>query len=439
MKARPHSGQALVLTLAFTVVLVATFAVAISAGQTVNDKMKLLNAADAAALSAAQWQARSLNYQAYLNRAIVANEVAIGQLVSLRSWSAYMGRATQNLSIVSSVVPPLVMPMRAIASGWATVDRGIQAGAPALEAALSRWNVDVLSTAQGLAHVQAPIVAADLVQQVVRDNEPRAELTESGRLMQARNGNSWLNQFTRRYQRGGGDLRRFADLLMQSRDGFTTRRSRDYLPSGSPLQLSRRGGTDLIGEYTWRGIDTMSLHVDLLLVDAEVPVGWGAAENRRQVTRGRGVHGNSLRRNRVASRLAQATLVPRETYRGIPEIRDITQPGRRDDRELTYSVALRLPETQVPTVDRLFMTSGLTTPDGENVPLAPRHAGGAVHALGTAAVRFERPQPRRDGREEFQSLFSPYWQARLADTPTTDRALTLAERGLSADPFLLRP
>ena len=78
-----------------------------SVGQVINDKVRLVNAADAAAFSAAQWQARSLNYQAYLNRAIVANEVAIAQMVSLRSWSRYMDRTISNASRIGSFVPPI--------------------------------------------------------------------------------------------------------------------------------------------------------------------------------------------------------------------------------------------------------------------------------------------------------------------------------------------
>ena len=75
MHCRPHSGQALVIMLAFMAVLSGAFIMVFNSGQVVNDKIKLANAADAAAYSAALWEARSLNYQAYLNRAIVANEL----------------------------------------------------------------------------------------------------------------------------------------------------------------------------------------------------------------------------------------------------------------------------------------------------------------------------------------------------------------------------
>ncbi len=130
MARRSHSGQALVVMLAFMGVLTGAFVLVFNVGQTVNDKMKLVNAADAAAYSAAQWEARSLNYQAYLNRAIVANEVAIAQLVSLRSWSTYLRRTTTNVSLVAQWVPPLAAPMRALAQGWQAVDSGLQREPP---------------------------------------------------------------------------------------------------------------------------------------------------------------------------------------------------------------------------------------------------------------------------------------------------------------------
>ncbi len=49
--------------------------------------MQLQNAADAAAFSMSTVEARDLNFAAYMNRAIVANEVAIGQLIGLASWA----------------------------------------------------------------------------------------------------------------------------------------------------------------------------------------------------------------------------------------------------------------------------------------------------------------------------------------------------------------
>ena len=225
---------------------------------------------------------------------------------------------------------------------------------------------------------------------------------------------------------------------MRSRDGFSQRRSRDFLPSGSPLQVSRRGGTDLIGEYSWRGVDTLSVHIDYVLDDQELPVGWGAAEQRRLPVARRGTHGGSLQRNPRASRLATTGMVPRQSYRGVPEIRDVVRPANQDERRLTYSVALRLPAGRVPTSDRLLSPQGLALAQGVE-SLSPQFSADAIHALGSAEIYFQRPDRRIDGRREYASLFSPYWQARLVETPRSDRILTSPDRGLTVDPFAVLP
>jgi hypothetical protein len=290
-----------------------------------------------------------------------------------------------------------------------------------------------------VAHQQALISAADLVSRVAHDNEPRSEVTEATRVLQVRNGAEWQDRFTTRYRRGGGDLRRFTGLLMTSRDGFTRSRRGDLLPSGSPVQVSRRGGTDVVGEYSWRGVDTLSTHIDLVVTNQEIPIGWGASEQRRLPVARRGEHGGSLRTNPRASRLALRQLIPLQQYRGVPEIRDVVRPDVRDTRSLVYSVALQLPHASMITADRLFLPEGLQQTHGESVGVAPNLAADAMHALGSAEVYFQRPADRADDRREYASLFSPYWQARLTETPSSARTITAPLRGLYVDPFAVLP
>jgi Putative Flp pilus-assembly TadE/G-like len=439
MSRRPHSGQALVVVLAFLACLVGAFAVVFNVGQVVNDKIKLTNAADAAAYSAAQWEARSLNFQAYLNRAMVANEVAIAQLVSLRSWSQFVGRLTTNADRIARYYPPVGAPVRALASAWGRVDAGIQAALPEVESALSIWNTRALAAAQSVAHQQALLVAADLVQQVSTANEPRAQVSAATRVLEVQNGEIWQNRFTARYQRGGGDLRRFAQLLTDSRDGFTRSRRNDLPISVPLLSMPRRGGTDLLGEYSWRGLDTIALHLNLLFGHVETPLGWGAAEQRSHVAVQSGDHGGSLRTNPRTSRLAMRGIRLAQGYQGIPEIRDVVNPGKPGPRTLTYSVALEMPASAIATADRLLMPAGLATVDGGMESVGPQFAGEALHALGSAEIHFQRPTARRDGRDEYPSLFSPYWQARLTDVSPTQRNLAAAARGLGVDPFGVLP
>ncbi|MCU7907045.1 MAG: hypothetical protein KZQ76_14640, partial [Candidatus Thiodiazotropha sp. (ex Epidulcina cf. delphinae)] len=74
-------------------------------GQTASEKSRLANTADAAVYSGLIWQARALNFQAYTNRAMVANQVSIGQMVSLASWTKYASILARNIDYIGSWFP----------------------------------------------------------------------------------------------------------------------------------------------------------------------------------------------------------------------------------------------------------------------------------------------------------------------------------------------
>jgi hypothetical protein len=126
-------------------------------------------------------------------------------------------------------------------------------------------------------------------------------------------------------------------------------------------------------------------------------------------------------------------------YRGAPEIRDVVNPKRRDERTLRYAVALRLPQERISTADQISMPEGLTAPDGSRHSLAPSLADQGLQSLAAAEVYFQRPVPRADGRREYASLFNPYWQARLVEVSAAERLLTAPVRGLSTDPYAVLP
>jgi hypothetical protein len=241
-----------------------------------------------------------------------------------------------------------------------------------------------------------------------------------------------------RNRRGGTDLVRYRELLQSARDGFTASRRFDPLPSNPVITAPRRGGTELIGEHAWRAVDSWSLHFNYLLDRVEVPLAWGAAEQRSRPVPQRGLHGGSRRTNPRATTLAERGLRARGGYRGIPEIRDVIRPGRREDLRLTYGVSLRVPRERIATIDRLFLTQGLDTGAGP-VTAGLRLPADALHAQATAEIFFQRPVARLDGRREYPSLFNPYWQVRPVETPASDRLLTAGTRGAAADPFAVMP
>ena len=432
------AGQALVPALGFAALLAALLLWVVGLGQTLTDKIRLHNAADAAAYSAAQWQARALNFQAYTNRAIVANEVAIAQFVSLRSWSQYVQQTIGNTAAVGRYVPPAAATMQALSRDWSAVNSGIQSALPLLETGISHWNVDVLAVTQAIAHQQALIGSAELVTQVARYYDPRIEVAGGTRLLQLANATAWQSRLTARYRRGSGELARVSQLLMDSRDGFTAERRNNLLFSNPLLRLPKRGGTDLLAERGWRGMDSLSLHINYFFGSTEVPYGWGAAENRLQPVTVRGVHGGSWNDNYRATRNAERALVARSGYAGLPEVRDIVQPQRQQDMRLGYSVHLALPQQRLWTAAR-EVTPSLHLPAGGLLQLGTTLPGDALHALASAEVFFQRPTPRADGRAEYPSLFNPYWQVHLVPVSARIRSITAPSRGVTLDPYTVLP
>ena len=430
--------------------LMAGFLLVFDTGQLVTAKLRLQGAADAAAYSAAQWQARTLNYQAYVNRAMVANEVAIAQSVSLRSWSRYVARLLQNAATVGTIIPPVGAALRSVEQAWANVDRGLQQVLPPIESAASRWNVAVLANAQQVAASLTGPVAVDLARRVAQANVPEAEWARGGDallLQDARRAQS----FTTGYARRGDERARLREVVLASRDGFTA--SRGWSIALGPFGLRKRGGTDLIAYESWRGMDTVADHAPGLFGSSEHPIAWGAAENRYSQQRARGFHGGSWRDNPRSSQLANNALQASSSYQGLPSYRDLAAtrrnlagngPGNGSGSApaaLRFEVALRQPGSTLATSDRVLGAPRTVVPGeaerGNEAAYSMDGATGGVLALSAAEVAFVRPQGRSDGRRELPSLFNPYWQARLVPATASQRALVDASGSGLGDPYLL--
>jgi uncharacterized membrane protein len=84
-----EQGQAAIFAALFLLAVVVSVALLYNSGRLTLTKTHLQNAADSTAYSGALLLARDYNFSAYANRAMVANQVAIAQMVGLRSWSRY--------------------------------------------------------------------------------------------------------------------------------------------------------------------------------------------------------------------------------------------------------------------------------------------------------------------------------------------------------------
>jgi hypothetical protein len=392
-----QKGQSLVFLLGFTAALVGSMMLVFDTGQVTAKKERLVNAADAAAYSGAIWEARALNFQSYMNRAIVANEVAIAQSVSLRSWTDYVRSSLNNINMVTRFIPYLGAVTNAMAQASTSMNNASQTVLAPAEVGISFVNT-ALSGAETAVHFQAVLAARSIALETLRANDPDNRTTRASAAFIVRNANAWRN-FTRDYT--GNDRARLKDLVMRSRDGFTARRGFEL--DAFVVKFQKRGGTELFGFDTWRGVDTMSLHTPDFFLDFDetTPIGFGGAQNgtgRKQ----RGDNGGSFRVNPRGSRFGLAAIRAQSGYRGLQATRDIADPQRADDRSLDFVIETERDD---------------------------------VFAISTAQIYFMRPVGRADGRREFPSLYNPYWQVRLAPSSRADRATAALAKGF-ADPYV---
>ena len=104
-----QKGQAVVLGLIFLALSVMLMLVVYNQGQLIRHRVALENAADAVVYSQAKLAARNMNFIAYTNRSMVANELAIGQIASLMSWANHykdVKQFTNHPMYQTPIVPP---------------------------------------------------------------------------------------------------------------------------------------------------------------------------------------------------------------------------------------------------------------------------------------------------------------------------------------------
>jgi hypothetical protein len=438
--AQRQHGQVLALLLMLMAALLGSLLFVFNSGQVVSAKLRLVGAADAAAYSGALAEARSLNFQSYMNRAIVANEVAVAQFVSLRSWSGYVGQLLQRAATLGTLVPPVGAVLRTVSRVWNNVDRGLQRALPLLESAASHWNVDVLSSAEYLSDTQTAATVGSLARDVAAANVPSPGAAVLGREFVAANIVRW-RQYTEGHARVGEQRSRLRNLVMESRDGFT--RSRDWTVAVPPLvALRKRGGTDLIGYDSWRGMDTLAVRELSLFGHREIPLAYNAAENRHRPVYARGEHGGSYRDNPRTSGYAYDGLRSRNEYAGLPAYRDVrlrAGGASGSPAPLRFDVEVHQSGGTIATSDVIMNGAATVVPNEDPKRVQPSYHSGQVYALSAAQVFFKRPVGRADRRPEFSSLFNPYWQARLASVTRSERLAAAAVRGGDADPYLVLP
>nr|WP_175801476.1 Tad domain-containing protein [Burkholderia anthina] len=469
-------GQALPFALIFLAVGAAALYLAFNAAQLTHAKTKLQDTADAAAYSVGVLQARDLNFAAYTNRAMIANQVAVAQMVSLKSWVDEM-QGTYQMG--DHWFDEFIEVTAANSVGWT----GPKAtGGPIMDGAKSVIDsmagvaasgidglIRILSTEQRAYHasmlVQMPMVADEIAQA----NEPHTHATKSYFLTRGAVSLASMMKFASEQTpagRTGSD--RFADVVTNKTtlDDFVPSRSGTRLPSVLPFStvLECPGASMLIAYHThaggtqlrpdkqgWEGLDATDVNGGWFCY---FEVGFaggpivGEAGSGGAATGPGGTYSGTVGyggyKDFGGAMTDPGTMFAARAQRGAGpgaslstpgglqpylELNRLPTPGDGPDfnRAPAIAVEVQRNSTSIGTTNQLGIAKGELGVDDAT-------AQGQMRAIASASAYFIRPDDpggataggllnlahwrRSDKRWEYPSLFNPYWQSSLVATNT---------------------
>ncbi len=446
-----QGGQSLVILVAFLVALSAAFLYLYNTGNLMIERARLAATADHLAHAVATEQARLLNLNAYMNRAAIANQLAVAQNVSIASWAQYMQPIPTRASIL--MTPPLT-PIGAV------VTQSSGAVATAMRPVSEIMGIYVMQNqaANQLLKRQQQLInsiyMAKLKGQIVPRMLSASKMAESGARVRYLATHDRMVDFIRRYS--GDSRQRMAPVMMDSRERFTRARVQwnenvgiDKCSRWSPnipfYELLKRGGTQLVGLDEWKGMDTFSLHTYLgywktrkfkwpkwVCEHTEYPIGYGSAvtsrhSNDADIGDGTAFDGSwSVNPNGSSSSAAMLPMWDSRTGKkalspAVPEFYDLTPSRLSESRGVTsLDVVLQLyknsADLQTSAGSSAIRMEGRLPSD-----LALPHK--RLSAVSRAEVYFERPQDAylNKGMYEKASLFNPYWRVRMSALRARDR------------------
>lgn len=294
----------MVLALIFIPVIFLTALVLFNVTQVSTEKQKLQNTVDAMAYSVALMEARDLNFVAYMNRAMVANQVAVAQAVSFVSWFRFVEGEVEfavevidALTALLEVVPVVGEIMDVIDEAANTalevvidLQEGNTEVMSAFVSVLNGW-LTVLSVFEQVFHYATVDSGLETLFAVKQANDPDVSIATAGGVGGVANAIDFYFCFSTRaaaakkkkWQMSNNSpyLERFAETAMKSRDGFSANRGygRDLFKKPQPIikdwvtwnaTLGRWGGADfdrgaVEGKETWYvgAVDTFSLSFNI--------------------------------------------------------------------------------------------------------------------------------------------------------------------------------
>jgi len=456
-------GQVIPLGVVLVVVVLIASQVMFNTGQVAKKKMLLGNAADAAAYSGALWQARALNFQAYTNRAMVANQVSIAQSVALKSFASYGAVASENVATVLKPIPVINVISTGVETGFATLNQVIEPLVKSIVPMVSLVTQG-LSRAQSAMHASAVVATSSVIEEITKHSDPDFTIrTGFNAQSLAKNLNQWqgfTTRFSTDYVEG---MRSKQRMVNESLDDFSRQRNWEFFKfwfhSSALLRhkVIRRGATrlnsthDAYGlRFQWQSEDTVSLHNKISRIGGskrvEIPIGWASAVAGSNTE----LSGSAVIRcvgpddaycqsltatNKRASEWAQqGVLSPAKAlqtqsmmagYTGLQPYRSLSQSSRQHrDPRLALKVEVASQATQLNDTSKAGF-------DGTfELPVAA--AANQLSSVSAAEIYFHQPGGNTLSSAQRAHGYSPYWQVRLTPVSLQDRQLALTLRGTVA-------
>lgn len=461
-------GQALPFALILLSAGAAALYLAFNSSQLAHAKAKEQDTADSAAYSVGVLQARDLNFAAYANRAMIANQVAAAQMVSIKSYvdelDATYGPTFWDRFVdsMATVTVEWTGPKRLGSGVVKDIKHLLDSTLPIATAAIDDLNV-ALSYEQYTFHNSMAVQIPLLADEVAQANQPDSHVTKTyfatrGVLELA----SVTSFATQNASAGKTGEDRFADVLVDKMtlDGFVKQRGlNSRLPfvespsrcggwiSGALVHL---GGTQLRQDKRgWESLDATDMNGVLIciILDVLVPIPFAGTEGSGGAANGPGGRyssrngyggynnfGGSL--TNLLTRFAaqqQYNIGVGRTMSGngglqpYYELANLSTPARGSDfnRAPAITVEVQRASSSIRTTDQIKIGTGsLQVQDGT--------AQNQMRSLSSASAYFIRPDngsggtaggllnvahwKRDDGKWEYPSLFNPYWQSSLVKT-----------------------
>lgn len=432
----PQTGQALPLAMLLLVAVAAVVFFMFNSGQLVQEKVRITNTADAVAYSAGVFEARVLNYDAYTNRAIIANEIAIGHAVGLASWAKYAGTTADTIAPYMYLIP---YAGPAIASALDDVRDAMDVYTPLLAATVTLHDaaLNALAVSQLVVHGPGNAVALAsrkaLMDEVAQKNDPDVKVDA---IPVADD----FAGFTQRYA-SRDERKRMGMLVHDSRDAFLLSRNWNFglvvLCFG--VELRKRGSTELIDMVDgWKSMDTLSAHHYRIrrfrCRRSENPLGYGTAFSDDNLDDAAYSYAGSRNANPRASYRAEYNVAdgfepPTLEGGAIPAYHELSEKAlKQDDPRATLTIRV----SKARAAQAFSGGGGTVQPKGSLDLYQGALARNESAAVAKVEVYFERPDGKNKlfDKEETGSLFNPYWQARLAPVSAGESALAQIRQGL---------